>query len=188
MTIQTQRLVIRDFTRADAENLYRIVREENILRFMADWAEGTACPQDYYKYIDGMRRRKPSKNMQVNKRYAVTLLHSDEIIGMVGMGLTEDLNEVDVAYFMAEAHQRQGYTKEALNALLDWIFRVSNVPYLIATIDCANEASQKTALACGFELFEKRTPIGHRQHNMESGSYYYFRRYRPGKTHKEGTV
>jgi len=100
---------------------------------------------------------------------------------MVGMGLEDTLQEVEVAYFMAQAHQRQGYTKEALNALIDWIFKISKVPYLIATIDCANEASCKTALACGFELFEKRTPIGHTQPNMESASYYYFRRYRPGK-------
>jgi len=188
MTIQTQRLVIRDFTRADAENLYHIAREENILRFMADWTEGTECPQDYYKFIDWMRLQKHSKDMHVNKRYAVALRETDEMIGMVGMGLEDALHEVEVAYFMAQAHQRQGYTKEALKALVDWIFRVSKVPYLIATIDCANEASQKTALACGFELFEKRTPVNHKQHNMESGSYCYFRRYRPGKNNKEDTV
>jgi len=181
MILQTRRLVIRDFTRADAEVIFRIAREENMLRFMADWSDGNEQPQDYYRYIDGMRRRRHSKNMHKNKRYAVALRESDEMIGMVGMGLEDTLQEVEVAYFMAQAHQRQGYTKEALNALIDWIFKISKVPYLIATIDCANEASCKTALACGFELFEKRTPIGHTQPNMESASYYYFRRYRPGK-------
>jgi len=181
MTIRTERLMIRDFTCKDAEALYRIAREKNMLRFMADWTDGTEQPQDYYKFIDCMRRRKHSKDMRTNKRYAVALLETDEVIGMVGMGLEDTLNEVEVAYFTAEAHQRQGYAKEAVKALVDWIFKVSNAPYLIATVDCANEASHKTALACGFELFEKRTPIGHRQPNMESDSYYYFRRCRPGK-------
>ena len=179
MNIQTERLVIRDFAQRDAEDLYRIVREKNILRFMADWAEGHGDIQDYCDFINSMRRRRHSKNMHVNKRYAVALQETDEMIGMVGMGLEATLGEVEMAWFIAEAHQRRGYAKEAVNALADWIFRVSPLPWLIATVDCANEASQKTALACGFELFERRTPIGHNQPNMESDSYYYFRRYRP---------
>jgi len=44
LKIVTERLVIREFTRTDAEALYRIVREKNILRFMADWIAGTECP------------------------------------------------------------------------------------------------------------------------------------------------
>jgi RimJ/RimL family protein N-acetyltransferase len=45
-------------------------------------------------------------------------------------------------------------------------------------IDCANIPSCKLAEKCGFELFEKRTPIGHVQPNTESDSYYYYRLYR----------
>ena len=71
------------------------------------------------------------------------------------------------------------FMQEALNALIDWIFSVSDIPWLIATVDCANEASCKAALSCGFELYERRTPIHHKQYNMESDSYFYFRRYRP---------
>ena len=40
---------------------------------------------------------------------------------------------------------------------------VSDLSYLILTIDCANTPSCKLAEKCGFELFEKRTPIGHKQ-------------------------
>lgn len=85
--------------------------------------------------------------MYENKRYAVALKDTDVMIGMVGMGLEDTVNEVEV-------------------------------PYLILTIDCANVPSLKLAEKCGFTLFEKRTPIGHKQPNMESDSYYYLRRYR----------
>ena len=179
MNIQTERLVIRDFAQRDAEDLYRIVREKNILRFMGDWAEGHDSMEDYYEFIDWCQGQKRSKNVHKNKRYAVALRGADELVGMVGMGTEETLQEVEMAWFIAEAHQRRGYAREAVNALADWIFRASPLPWLIATVDCANEASQKTALACGFDLFERRTPIGHAQPNMKSGSYYYFRRYRP---------
>ena len=95
MRIESNRIVIRDFERKDSENLYRIVREKNILRFMPDWSENGDSPQSYFSYID-----------------------------------------------------------------------------------CANLASCNLAKKCGFELFEKRTQISHKQPKMESDSYFYYRKYR----------
>ncbi|MDP4087041.1 MAG: GNAT family N-acetyltransferase [Bacillota bacterium] len=178
MRIETNHLLIRDFERKDAENLYRIVREKNILRFMPDWARNRNSPQDYYGYIDWHQTQKNSTDIYKNKRYAVALPDADEMIGMVGMGLEDTLNEVEAAYFMSEKYQRKGYTEEAVNALVDWCFSVSAIKYLILTIDCANIPSCRLAEKCGFELFEKRTPIGHKQPNMESDSYFYYRKYR----------
>lgn len=50
MRIEINRIVIRDFERKDAKNIYRIVRENNILRFMPDWSENGDSPQSYYEY------------------------------------------------------------------------------------------------------------------------------------------
>lgn len=183
MRIETDHIIIRDFERKDAENLYHIVREKNILRFMPDWAANRNSPQDYYGFIDWLQTKKDSIDIYENKRYAIALPHTYEMIGMVGMGLEDTVNEVEAAYFMSEKYQRKGYTKEALNALVDWCFNVSDIKYLILTIDCANIPSCRLAEKCGFELFEKRTPIGHKQPNMESDSYFYYRRYRDGHEH-----
>lgn len=95
MRIETNHITIRDFERKDAENLYQIVREKNILRFMPDWVENNNSAKAFWGYID-----------------------------------------------------------------------------------CANIHSCHLAEKCGFELFEKRTPMGHKQPNMESDSYFYYRRYR----------
>lgn len=178
MRIETNHLIIRDFERKDAENLYRIVREKNILRFMPDWAENASSPQSYYGYIDWHQSQKDSIDIYKNKRYVIALPDTDEMIGMVGMGLEDTLNEVEVAYFMSEKYQKKGYTEEAVNALVDWCFSISNIKYLIATIDCKNIASCHLAEKCDFQLFEKRTPINHKQPNMESDSYLYYRKYR----------
>ena len=178
MYIKTINSIIRIFERKDADNLCRIVREKNILRFMPDWASERTLPQDYYGYIDWQQSQRDSTDICQNKRYVIALPDIDTMIGMVGVGLEDTLNEVELAYFMSEQYQRRGYTKEAIEALSEWCFKVSDIPYLILTIDVANEPSCKLALKCGFELFEKRTPIGHKQPNMESDSYYYFRKYR----------
>ena len=87
-----------------------------------------------------------------------------------------------MAYFIDEAYQGNGYATESLTALFDWCMKVSELDYLILTIDCANTASCRVAEKSGFSLFEKRTPIDHRQPNMISASYYYFRKNR-GHSH-----
>lgn len=178
MRLETDRIVIRDFERKDAKKLYSIVREKDILRFMPDWFEAGDSPEAYFSYIDWHQSQKNSIDIYVNKRYVIALSDTDEMIGMVGMGLEDTLNEVEVAYFMSESHQRKGYTTEAVNKLAEWCFKVSDIAYLILTIDSANTASCNLAEKCGFELFERRIPLGHKQPNMESDSYFYYRRYR----------
>lgn len=178
MRISTDGIVIREFERKDAEALHRIIHERDILRFMADWAENNPTPQDLYPFIERMQSRRDSTDVYQNKRYAIALAETDQLIGMVGMGLEDTLGEVEVAYFLAEAHQGKGYARRAVEALVQWCFCISEIPYLILTIDSANVPSCKLAEACGFSLFEKRTPIDHKQPNMISDSYYYYRRYR----------
>lgn len=178
MRIELDEIVIRDFAQKDAADLYRIVQEKEIYRFMRDWADNASKPEDYYGYINWLQSQKDSTDVYKNKRYAIALRETDEMIGMVGMGLEENVNEVEMAYFMSEQHQRKGYTVKAVQALAEWCFAVSDLRYLILTIDCANLPSCRLAEKCGFELFEKRTPIGHKHPNMESDSYYYYRLYR----------
>ena len=67
MRIETSRLVVRDFNRVDAENLYRIVREKDILRFMPDWAEIGESPQEYFRYIDWHQSHVDSTDIYENK-------------------------------------------------------------------------------------------------------------------------
>lgn len=178
MYLELDDIIIRDFKRKDASFLHSIVREREIVRFMRDWSENAPEVEDLYGFIDWLQTQRESTDIYENKRYAIALKQSDTLVGMVGMGLEETLGEVEVAYFMSERYQRRGYTKLAVNAFADWCFQVSDIAYLILTIDCANAPSCGLAEACGFELFEKRTPIGHAQPNMESDSYYYYRRYR----------
>lgn len=132
MLLKTERIVIRDLERKDKDNLYKIVWQKNVVRFMRDWSENNPSAESFNGYIDYHQIRKDSKDIYENKRYAVAVADTDEIIGMVGMGFEDTLNE----------------------------------------------ASCKVAEKVGFELFEKRIPISHKQPNIESDSYYYYRKYR----------
>ena len=178
MRIETERLVIRDLERKDQEQLYKIVWQKNVVRFMRDWSENSPSPESFDGYVDWHQTQKDSVDVYECKRYAITLKNEDILIGTVGMGFEDTICEVEMAYFLDEEYQGHGYATEALMALFDWCMEVSDLKYMILTIDCANEASCKVAERAGFELFEKRYPINHKQPNMESDCYYYYRKYR----------
>ena len=175
MLIKTNRLIIRDFKPSDEEALVKIIWQENVVRFMKDWSENSKVEGRLSGYLEWLELQKDSKDIYENKRYAVVDKITNKLIGMVGMGLEDTL---EMAYFIDENCRGNGYAVEALNALFDWCISVSDIKYMILTIDCANKASCRVAEKAGFELFEKRTPISHKQPNMESDSYYYFRKYR----------
>lgn len=179
MKIETERLIIRDLEQKDKEQLFKIVWQKDVVRFMSDWSEHSPNANAFTAYIDWHQTQKDSTDMYECKRYAVALKENDLLIGVVGMGLEDTVNEVEMAYFIDEEYQHKGYATESLSALFDWCISVSDLKYLILTIDCKNIASCKVAEKSGFELFEKRTPIGHKQPNMISDSYYYYRKYRP---------
>jgi len=178
MRLETQSVIIRAFAKKDAERLYSIVREASIRRFMPDWSDGHARPQDYHDFIARSQKQQDNADISILRAYAIALPGTDEMIGMVAVGLKEKLNEIELAYFMSEEYQVNGYAGQSVNALAQWCFEVSDIPYLILTISCANDPSNKLAQKCGFELFERRTPIGYQLSNAESDSYFYYRKYR----------
>lgn len=178
MKLETERLMIRDLEQQDKERLFSIIWQEGVVRYMRDWSENVPEAQALTGYIDWHQTQKDSTDVFENKRYAVILKETGRFIGIVGMGLEDTVNEVEMAYFIDEAYRGNGYAAEALQALFDWCMRVSDLPYLILTIDEQNLPSCRVAEKAGFILFEKRTPIGHKQPNMVSPNYYYYRKYR----------
>lgn len=178
MRIETKRFVLRDLDGNDEERLQKIIWQKNVVRFMKDWSENSLVPGRLQGYIAWHQTLKESTDVFESKRYAITLKENDFFIGGVGMGLEETLNKVELPYFLDERYQGNGYATEALMALFDWCMEVSDLPYMILTIDCANTASCVVAERAGFQRFEKRYPINHKQPNMESDCYYYYRKYR----------
>lgn len=178
MHLITERLIIRDFSQDDKPALFDMIWQPNVVRFMRDWSEHTTDAEKLTGFIEYMQSKSACTDVRENKRYGIELRATGQLIGMVGMGLEETLGEVELAYFIGEAHQRKGYATEALKALFNWCMEISELEYMILTIDKENTPSCVVAEKAGFELFEERRPIGHKQPNMVSDSYYYYRKYR----------
>ena len=59
---------------------------------MPDWSEFGDSHKSYCRYIDWHQTQKDSTDVYENKRYVIALHDTDEMIGMVGMGIEDTLN------------------------------------------------------------------------------------------------
>lgn len=91
---------------------------------------------------------KPSK-------YCVVLRASGEAIGLLGIGLDERTGHWEVSYGILPEHWRHGYAREAIRALLPWVFeRLPGVGVIVANTKADNEPSRRLLEALGAELVE----------------------------------
>ena len=83
MNIVLDGIVIRDFQRKDAEPLYKIVRESEIIRFMKDWSENAPTPEDFYGYIDWLQTKKDSTDVYEIKQFIFTEDPEDKDLNVI---------------------------------------------------------------------------------------------------------
>ena len=102
MRMETASVVLRDFAAKDAESLCRIVREPEIARFMHEWVERCPTVDKARAFIDAQQALKDAADIQARRWLAIALPDSDDMVGMVGVGLHPLLREVEITYFMSE--------------------------------------------------------------------------------------
>ena len=140
---ETERLLIRESTEEDFDDLYRIAgasggkalqEEEERERFAAYLREA-------YRFFG----------------YGLwtTALKTGRVIGRCGISPVTDSTmpegRLELGYLIAPAFQRQGYGFEASRAILDYAFQKLDCPEIYASIEMGNTASHALARKLGFQ-------------------------------------
>lgn len=134
----TDRLIIRQFGLQDTVSFYQYRANETVSQFQS-W--------ENYTYEDAEMFVEKQMNHAPNQpgtwfQFALALADSDKLIG--DCALNTPLAEpriVEIGYTLAPEHQGQGYIHEALQALLDYIFRTLGKHKVIAFTDVRNDKS-----------------------------------------------
>jgi len=175
--LETERLDLRQFTEKDAEALNSIANQNNVLNWMPDWK---STVEDTRKLIHYFAVQYPlATKDKARIMFAVCLKAVDELIGMVGIGNKEEVdNEIEIAYFISENYAGMGYISEAAKAVSQWALAKLNPEYLIAIIEPDNLPSQKVIENCGYKQIETRmiTNSGEK----EAKPFFYYRLYPVG--------
>ena len=148
--LETERLVLRQFTFEDAVFILRLLNEPSFIQNIGD--RGVRTLEDARSYI----LRVPIASYEKNRfgLYLVILKESGKSIGMCGLIKRDQLEDVDIGYAFLPEFWSKGYAVESALSVKEYARDVIGLKRLIAITDPENQASIRVLEKIGLR-FEK---------------------------------
>jgi ribosomal-protein-alanine N-acetyltransferase len=143
----TPRLLLREFTEADAQAVHRYASDPEVTRYMTWEPNQLDQTQEYIRQQIELRARDPRYNFEL-----AVCLKSGELIGAVGVRIRSATHrEADFGYVLARSHWNQGYMTEAARRLLIFGFQELGLHRIYATAAEMNLASRRVLEKIGMQ-------------------------------------
>jgi RimJ/RimL family protein N-acetyltransferase len=144
MILETERLILREYTYDDFNELYKILSCPITMKHYPKpydekgtkrWIEWSL--ENYQKYGFGL--------------WAIILKETNQFIGDCGITIQNINNKLlpEVGYHINKDFWRCGYAKEAGKAVIDWGFKNTSYDALYSYMNAQNVASYSTAASIG---------------------------------------
>lgn len=145
--METKRLLIREISVDDLDNLYKIYEDESVTRFTEPLYER---PEEEYftkAYIKNMYR------FYGYGLWVVILKETGELIGRAGLSNRNinGENEVEIGYLFGEKYQKKGYAYESCTAIIDFAKYKLELNKLNCFTDSRNTRAINLAKKLGFK-------------------------------------
>jgi len=136
LELTTDRLIMRRLDISDSTGFFAYRSLPEIYEFQSF---KPIDMRDADKFIDGVAEHPniPSTWFQL----AVCLKSNNRLIGDIGIHFLEDDAQVEIGYTIAPYFQGQGYAREALNRVIDYLFSDLSKHRIIASVDPNNKRS-----------------------------------------------
>jgi [ribosomal protein S5]-alanine N-acetyltransferase len=147
--IQTARLLLRAFTRADALDVFAYASNPNVSRYTTWQTHRTAA--DSEAFIEMVLARGPGSHT-----WAITQLYEPPVIGAIEFGLHGNA-EAQFHYVLAEPFWNRGVMTEAARAVLLWgLSRYPAVQRVVTRAMTENVGSHRVMEKCGLRFEQTR--------------------------------
>ena len=146
MILQTERLILRPFTEADAESLYEYAKDDRVGP-IAGWPPHTSIEntREVIEYI-----------LSAEETYAVCLREDNRAVGSIGLMIGERSNiglpetEGEIGYWIGVPFWGRGLIPEAVRELIRHAFDDLGLERLWCGYFDGNEKSKRVQEKCGF--------------------------------------
>jgi len=155
LVIGCKDICLREFMLKDLDKLYELTLQKEITDFLPDWIstkeqrekwliEDIQENKDFFKSL-------PSVGDQC-LRLAIVLKETDEMIGWCCSGIEDELPPPNrgIAYAISKDHRGKGYTTQAAQGLITYLFNQTDVEELCAMALLRNISSNRVIEKCGF--------------------------------------
>jgi [ribosomal protein S5]-alanine N-acetyltransferase len=162
MAIETQRLVLREFSPEDVWNLAPILADPQVMKFSPTGVLTIAQTQDRIEsFIASYRKSGFGK-------WAAVLKESTTLIGYCGIAVDriDNKDEKELGYRLDAKFWGRGLATEAATATIQYGFEQCKLPYILGIVERDNRASVKVLEKIGM-YYEKTTLF----HDVEMDVY-----------------
>lgn len=147
LTLHTNRLLLRPLRESDADALFRIHSDPQVMRYMS-----TPPWPSIDKAHELIARNKEAMAVGKFIHLGLERKKGKDLIGLCQLfKLSEQCRRAEIGYVLASSAWGQGYMHEALVALLNYGFTVLGLNRVEADIDPKNAASARSLLRLGFK-------------------------------------
>lgn len=147
--LETDRLVLRRYTRADAAAMYKNWASDAEVTKYLMWPTHTS-QEISQSIIEEWISQYSNENYY---HWAVILKdNGDEPIGDIAVAnMKEDISMAHIGYCIGRAWWHKGITSEALSAVMDFLFDIVDVNRIEAIHDPRNPNSGRVMIKCGMK-------------------------------------
>ena len=144
--IETERLILREYTMGDFEALYEIVSDPETMQHYP-------APFDEDKTRSWIQWNLDNYKKCGFGLWAVVLKETGEFIGDCGITIQDIDGEMlpEIGYHIHKKYWRKGFAKEAARAVRDWVFLNTQYDIIYSYMKYTNVGSYSTALANGMK-------------------------------------
>lgn len=144
--IQTDRLVIRAWELDDADALFQLCSDPEVMLHIGS-GKPYQSVDDAYRFLNWAISYQKENGFG---RWAVIDKSSRKIIGSCGFARLENSGEIELGYLFAHQMWGRGYATEAAGACLSYGFRQLGFAEVIALTDPGHNTSQRVLEKIGF--------------------------------------
>lgn len=142
--IETERLLLRTFTKDDAQLIYELNLNPEVIRYTGDPIKDIAHAQQVLEQVI-----LPQYALYNHGRWAVLVKPALEFIGWCGLKTRPERNEIDLGYRFLQTAWGKGYATEAAFASIKYGFEKRNLQRIVGRAMPANTGSLKVLEKCG---------------------------------------
>jgi ribosomal-protein-alanine N-acetyltransferase len=154
--IETERLLLRNFTIEDAALIYELNLDPDVIRYTHDPIKDMEHARQILEQVI-----LPQYTLYNHGRWAVHLKPQLDFIGWCGLKYIPQRDEVDLGYRFKKQFWGKGYATEAAQACIKYGFEKLNLHRIIGRAMPENTASLHVLEKCGMSFLIEEVVDGH---------------------------
>lgn len=144
--IETERLLLREFTSDDAMLIYELNFDPEVVRFTLDPIKDIEHAKEVLE-----KKILPQYVLYNHGRWAVHKKSNNEFIGWCGLKARPERNEIDLGYRFKQSAWGKGYASESAFACLKYGFEKLGLSRIVGRAMPQNIGSLKVLEKCGMQ-------------------------------------